>query len=102
MMAGEASPAAVGAAWGLTLRRSKRVAAQKEVEASPATVDVGAPLARIKKKMAVPVAIQEVLETSPVVVVAGVPTARYKKMAVPVDAQKVDEASPQQWMLGCH
>jgi hypothetical protein len=52
--------------------------------------------------MAVSVAIQEVRETSPVVVVTGVPTARYKKMAVPVDAQKVDEASPQQWMLGCH
>ncbi len=72
-----------------------------EVEASPEIVDVEALLARIKKKLAVSVAIQEVRETSSVVVVAGVPTARYKKMAVPVDAQKVDEASPQQWMLGC-
>jgi hypothetical protein len=65
------------------------------MEAFTAAADVGASLASIKKKIAVPVATQKAGEVSPAAVDGWGPTGRTsKKIAALVAAQKVGVVSP--------
>jgi hypothetical protein len=62
---------------------------------SPAVVDVEASPAKVRKRMAVPVAAKKTVEASPVVVNAGPPTKNIcEKRGILVAAQKAGLASP--------